>query len=140
MIKNFTVAQGVEICAESKVVDIHNCYAFTKIEFEIIGRNLVLTFLRNDYGVKSGSPTNVLLRFNEVQVFAVSEAFGSSTTTEVEEIGYKPPDDRNLDWLVPEDRRTDKDHIVIRLANDEFIRVFAREAVAIFWPQVVSAS
>jgi hypothetical protein len=50
--------------------------------------------------------------------------------TTIQEIGYKDPDDKDLDWLNDERNFTANSQIIFRFENDEFIRVGAGIAEA----------
>lgn len=127
MKKDFAIEQGIFISHGGQLYDLHNCYDFKELKFEVSTRSVLLRFEPNVSvaGVSSKSKP-VVLNFFGVDYFEISECFVSHVNHELSEIGYKNPGDRDHDWLISEDRCTSADHIFFRLANDEFIRLHSR--------------
>jgi hypothetical protein len=121
--RNFTIGQGVEIQCGSLVVDLHNCYDFAGFSFEAGTRSFDMNFQRNVHGEKLHSPEQVALCISGVTYLELSPNFVAEKNLGVEELGYKPSGDRDLDWLVREEKSAPDHQLILRFTNDEFIRV-----------------
>ena len=111
-------------------LDLHNCYDFKELGFEVATKTASLKFEVNKSIDGSGEMMQaIVLKFSGVDHFELSPQFANSVSHYLAEMGYKNPDDSDLDWLVDEGRSTKSDHIVFRLANDEYIRLHSRWAL-----------
>ncbi len=58
----------------------------------------------------------------------ISDGVLAGKAGELEEIGFKEPDDNDLNWLVDEEKASKTFHIVFAFQNDEYIRVGSETA------------
>ena len=126
MKKNFIVDQGVYIKIKNNCYDLHNNYDFISCKFEPFKSIIYLTWLKLD--TKWGNlsdPSKIVIVFHNILSFSMSNAFMTEKVTTIQEIGYKDPDDKDLDWLNGEEYFNPNSQIIFRFENDEFIRVGA---------------
>ncbi|MDX3774721.1 hypothetical protein QE250_11395, partial [Chromatiaceae bacterium AAb-1] len=70
----------------------------------------------------------VSIKFLDVDYFELSPNFAGQLTCDLEEMGYKNPGDKDVDWLISENKSTEADHLLFRFSNDEFVRIHAKKA------------
>lgn len=119
---------GIEI--NGCVYELHNFYDFRELRVDV-GNNVVsLLFSINTKAAKelNDGVVEILIKFQDIDYFEVSPKFASNLTYDLEEIGYKNSDDRDVDWLISENKSTDADHLLFRFVNDEFIRIHAKNS------------
>lgn len=125
MKKSFTVGQANELVQHSRSYDLHNCYDFGGLSIAPT-RRLRLWFTPNaEHGI--GLPS-LVIEMSGLEFLELSEGFGVRQLQDLAELGYKGPEDRDLDWLVGEDKATEADHLVFRFSPDDYLRVHARSA------------
>ncbi|ODS22391.1 hypothetical protein AB835_14410 [Candidatus Endobugula sertula] len=130
MEKNFTIEQAISINCEDQNFDLHNCYDFKELKFEVATKTVILAFeLNKSISGLDGSATSITFKFTGIDHFELSPQFANYVNHELSEMGYKNPDDTDYDWLVDESKSTNSDHIFFRLANDEYIRLHSCWAV-----------
>ena len=126
MKKAFLLGQSNEVIKDSKVYDLHNQYDFSGIVLKWDDRRLKVLFNpRTDYG-DMGAPISLV--FNEIDYLELDLDFGSRVIQNLDEMGYKNPDDQDDEWLLDEQQATPKDHLFIRLEDNNFIRVHCKHA------------
>ncbi len=129
MDKNFVVDNAVAIDIEGSLYDLHNFYDFKELNIDAAIKVVSLLFVINSQTVKDRQMyEKVSIKFRGVQYFELSQNFVSKITCDLEEIGYKNPGDMDVDWLIDENKSVESDHIFFRFANDEFIRIYSKEA------------
>lgn len=127
MKKNFVLDGAVEVIVDDCLYDLHNSYDFIKLEMDIESKVVVLLFSEADsnrWGRESSSNT-LSIKFQGVDYFELSPNFVKNLTVDLDEIGYKSPVDRNVNWLIGENKSSADDHIIFRFTNDEFVRIHA---------------
>jgi hypothetical protein len=132
MDKNFSIANAVAIRVGNDECDLHNDFDLTLLEVDLARRNLRLTFT---WAIEAAAPNrnrHLTLAFNEVEFLNVSGGVLGKMVRDVVELGYKSPEDFDHDWLMRERQASPPDHLFVRLAGDEFIRVHSRSALAQF--------
>lgn len=131
MKKNFIVDQAIYVNIKNNCYDLHNDYAFIACNFAPSKSLIYLTWLRLDRKwVKASYPNKIVIVFHDILFFYISNALMTEKVTTIQEIGYKDPDDKDLDWLNDERNFTANSQIIFRFENDEFIRVGAGIAEA----------
>ena len=130
MEKNFTIEQAISISCEDQNFDLHNCYDFQELKFEVATKTVTLEFELNKSVSSSGdNSASITLKFTGVDHFELSPQFANYVNHELSEMGYKNPGDTDYDWLIDESKSANSDHIFFRFANDEYIRLHGRWAV-----------
>lgn len=129
MKKNFRLGQSNEIITPSRVYDLHNLYDYFGIS--LIGGNRQLNIIFSPNLEFGKGNLSVMLKFNEIQYLEFSPNFGSDPICDLDEMGYKAPDDRDDEWLMSQRQSTENDHLFLRFENNEFIRVFSNHAALI---------
>jgi hypothetical protein len=124
MDKNYLIDQTNAVSCEGYCIDLHNYYDFIKLDFEVETKSLFLSFILNSaYRITDQKVDNITLKFTNVNYFEISSEFVTHINHSLCEVGYKNPDDQDLDWLLDERESNDSDHIVFRFANDQYIRL-----------------
>lgn len=129
MEKDFSVEMAVSINYEGSNYDLHNCYDFKELQFEVATHTVLLKF---DLNPSAGNPekmaSSVVIQFADTDHFELSKQFAKYVNHELSEMGYKNPGDRDYDWLINENKSERLDHMVFRFVNDEYIRIHSRWA------------
>ena len=126
MKKEFLLGQSNEIIKAGKIYDLHNLYDFVGIVLNGKDRQLRILFDPSpDFGEKGGP---VSLVFNKIDYLELSPSFGSRVIQNLDEMGYKKPDDQDDEWLLDEQQSTPNDHLFIRFEGNDFIRVHCQHA------------
>lgn len=124
MNKNFSIDSAIEIKFEGNLYDLHNRYDFKELKIDVTTHSAKLLFtINND---TTGYASEISFTFSQIDYFELSSNFTSRLTHELEEMGYKNPEDNNIDWLIKENKSTEKDHLLFRFINDEFLRIHAK--------------
>lgn len=117
----YRLDQFIALQSGDSYFDLHSDYELVSALRE--GDRCYLYFVKRTADwVKVPDPTHLALVFEQVQYFQQSE--GTQMPTSVEEIGFKEPDDFDIDWFM-EQPEGDTDHILFRLEEDQFIRIGA---------------
>src|SRR5690606_23154457 len=105
-------------------------YDLIKLEMDIESKAVILLFSEADpnSGRRGRGAKMLSIKFQGVDYFELSQNFVKNLTVDIDEIGYKTPVDRNVDWLVGEDKSSADDHMIFRFTNDEFVRIHAEGA------------
>jgi hypothetical protein len=121
MEKNFIIDQNIALEGNNFYYDLHNCYNIEDFQINYLSKNVKLKFVKID-GCHANIYCDIIyLTFEDVNYLEVRNALDSSA---VDEIGYKRPDDCDLDWLLSESQSKPDDHIIIRLyCDDGYIRI-----------------
>ena len=136
MKKEFLLGQSNEVIKAGKIYDLHNLYDFVGIVLK--GRNRQLRILfepRPDFG-ENGAPVSLV--FDEIDYLELSLNFSSRVIQNLDEMGYKNPDDQDDEWLLDEQQSTPNDHLFIRLEGNDFIRVHCQHADIVEAARLVS--
>jgi hypothetical protein len=121
----YTLDQMIALRSGSDYFDLHNDYKLVSALRD--ASHVYLHFVkRADSWVKVADPSHLAVVFEQVTHFQVSQ--GMTLPTGIEEIGFKEPDDGDVDsWmLVPSESPA---HMLFRLQDDHYIRI---EAVTSF--------
>ncbi|MEJ1338508.1 MAG: hypothetical protein RPU40_06480 [Candidatus Sedimenticola sp. (ex Thyasira tokunagai)] len=136
MKKEFLLGQSNEVIKADKIYDLHNLYDFVGIALNGKDRQLRILFEPSpSYGERSVS---VSLVFNEIDYLELSSNFGSRVIQNLDEMGYKNPDDQDDEWLLDEQQSTPNDHLFIRFEGNDFIRVHCQHADIVEAAKLVS--
>ena len=132
MKRSFAVPSSVEIEVEDRYIDVHNNFRLARILTNALSCEILLTFekLAADW-VDPTDPGIFHICFNGVTHLEHSFEELNAVPADVDEIGFKHPDDANYDWLLSEDESEPNDHLGFRFTNDEYLRIFANDAVVI---------
>ena len=129
MKKNFIVDQGVYINIKNHCYDLHNNYEFIGCNIAPFKSIIYLTWIKLDRKwVKQSDPNKIDIVFHDILTFSISNTFMTEKVSTIQEIGYKDPDDKDLNWLNSEEHISQTYQIIFRFENDEFIRVGAEVA------------
>ncbi len=126
MNKNFSVGQANELIHDGRVYDLHNCYDFGGITIPGVG-SVKLWFSPNPEHGKGQVP--VAIEVESLEFLEFSEGFGVGGVESLDEMGYKSPGDRDLDWVAGEDKATSEDHLVFRFGPTTHIRIHGKRMV-----------
>lgn len=124
MRKSFTIGQSNELVHDDNIYDLHNRFDLEHLSISP-SRSLTLVLCPHvEYG--RGLPS---LRVEAVDVdfLELSNGFGTRDLSGIEELGYKSPDDTDLDWLMGEHQAKSEDHLVLRFSAEDYIRFHARD-------------
>jgi hypothetical protein len=126
MQKDFQIGQSNELIKDGVLYDLHNLYDFGGI-FVDGSRCVHISFMPNVVHGKGQHP--IIVEFDEVDYLEFSQGFGMRPITELDEMGYKSPGDRDDKWLMTEEQAGADDHLFFRLGlGDDFVRVHSRRA------------
>ena len=129
MRKNFIVDQGVYLMWDDNYFDLHNNYQFSECNIKPAKRIVILNWLRLEgKWIKPEDPNEIIIVFHNVSFFSISKDLITERIKTIQEIGYKEPDDGDLDWLNGDGNFKATYHIIFRFENDEFIRIHAEFA------------
>ena len=119
MNKNFHVGQSNELVKDGCVYDLHNCFDFESIT--ILGdRRLLISFKPNlVYGVEQ---SRIVIEVHDLDYLEASPQFGTEVVYDLDEIGYKSPQDRDDLWLLNEAQSSEDAHLFFRFIEGHFIR------------------
>ncbi|RFP64384.1 hypothetical protein D0N36_14440 [Hymenobacter lapidiphilus] len=117
----YTIEQSIELHTDGRWVDLHNDYDLVSALCE--GSRAYLHFVKRTADwVKATDPDHLALVFEQIDYFERSQ--GTLLPTGIEEIGFKEPEDPDLDWLMGQ-LEVPEAHILFRLYGDEYIRIGA---------------
>jgi hypothetical protein len=125
MEKKFELGQSNEILKGGRIYDLHNMYDFTGI-YVGANRDVHISFQANAEQGR-GQPSLALV-FSGVDYLEFSPGFGARAVQDLDELGYKSPDDRDDEWLLTEQQATPGDHLFLRFGGGDFIRVHSQQA------------
>jgi hypothetical protein len=125
MDRNFSVGQGNELLLEGQVFDLHNCYDFLGIAIAST-RCAQLWFKPNPEHTQNVDL--LVLEVRELSVLEVSKGILLGTVRDLDEVGYKNPGDKDLDWLVGERLATGRDHLIFRFGSSDHVRIHGASA------------
>jgi hypothetical protein len=135
VLKNFVVADSVGIKVGVRYADLHNDYDFSQVRLSAREAMVEIEFKLSPDSSASSLPESIVLQFRNVDWFQTSHGVAGRANSELVEIGYKEPGDADHDWLIREEQAAPGSHLFFRLPGDEFIRIHARSASALFMPQ-----
>lgn len=128
MIKNFIISSSVNLKFDGQEPDLHNCYRVQTITHCSQTRTFKIIFSQT---YPPNAPTTLItLEFSNTAILSVSENIFNLKEPYLEEMGYKNPDDTDLDWLIEQRKSTPDDHLILRFCDDEYIRVYCDRATA----------
>lgn len=130
MYRPFTIHNSIVIRFQGYDLDVHNSYELTSIECGLGHCGISILFKKDfDEWVDPNDPRGFVICFEGVTYFAYSFENLAIIPSEIDEIGFKSPNDTDYDWLLTEEQAEPDDHIVFRFINDEILRVFAKNIV-----------
>lgn len=121
----YTIEKSIELHTDGRWVDLHNDYDLVSALCE--GSRASLHFVKRTADwVKATDPDHLALVFEQVDYFERSQGtlLPTGLPTGIEEIGFKEPEDSDLDWLMGQPEVSEV-HILFRLYGDEYIRIGA---------------
>ncbi|NOY75199.1 MAG: hypothetical protein GXP32_05335 [Kiritimatiellaeota bacterium] len=128
MQKNFKVEQSNEIILNNSVYDLHNVYDFSGIQIEN-QKKILIHFTPHANAEKAILP--ISLQFVDVDYLNLGFSFMNTAILDLDEIGYKNPDDPDDEWLLDEYQSTNIDHLFFRFCDNNFIRIHSRYATVV---------
>lgn len=138
MKRNFLIRDAIIIDSSYICADVHNDFDLRGINIYLGNERVLFIFERNiDSGVSAG-PANFILDVTGVTFLSMVTGALGFASVDVVEIGYKNPDDFDHDWLVPESKAKNDDHLFIRLVGDNFIRVHGSRASVSLAPSEIT--
>lgn len=127
MKKNFKIGQSNEILQDSEVYDLHNLYDFAGVR---VGPNCDVEISFDEIASLTNRESTLTLTFVGVDYLEMSPQFGTQPVRDLDEMGYKSPDDRDDQWLLTEQQAKDSDHLFFRFGGAAFIRVHSQQVRA----------
>jgi hypothetical protein len=127
MEKNFLIEGNVCVQSGSEQYDLHNYFSLVDVLVDTYEHSAMLRFKSDDCHAINSNVTLVMI-FSCIDYLDISPSVLKGEFMGVEELGYKPPDDFDHDWLVAERKSNKEFHFFIRLIGDEYIRVHAKSA------------
>lgn len=127
MEKNFLIEGNVCVQSGSEQYDLHNHFSLVDVLVGTYDCSAMLRFKSNDCHAINPN-INLVMVFLCIDYLDMSSGVLKGKLMDVEELGYKPPDDFDHDWLVAERKSNKEFHFFIRLIGDEYIRVHAESA------------
>ncbi|MCK9812647.1 hypothetical protein M1B35_00420 [Pseudomonas sp. MAFF 302046] len=110
MEKNFFLASNVSIQRGDQQYDLHNYFDLSGIAVDFFERSVILTLKSIESACADSLFKRLVITFLEVDYLDVSPGTLKGMVFEVAELGYKPADDFDHDWLVMESKSTKEDH------------------------------
>jgi hypothetical protein len=132
MRKNFEIGLSIELVQGGRVYDLHNCYYFSGI---VIGSEQSVEIAFDPDRVHGIESPPLIIRFDAVDYLELSPGFGVRDTRDLDEVGYKNPDDRDDEWLQSEFQSDRGDHLFFRVGSDDFIRIHSQRACLFTQPK-----
>ena len=126
MKKEFLLGQSNEVIKAGRVYDLHNLYDFVGIMLTRKSRQLRVLFKPSS--AFNGNEVPISFVFDDIDYLEFSLDFSSPAIHNLDEMGYKNPNDYDDDWLLDELQSTLDDHFFIRLESNDFIRVHCQHA------------
>ena len=112
--------------------DLHNCFDLTGLAVDFVQKQVTLSFTGFQPEALSKHVMKLELMVLDIDFLSLSNGAISKMSSDVEELGYKPFNDFDHDWLVNEKSMKSTDHLFIRLAEDEFVRIHGKSAQVFF--------
>ncbi|MFT4926262.1 MAG: hypothetical protein ACI8WB_002360 [Phenylobacterium sp.] len=130
MKKNYMIDQAIAVHCETLYFDLHNEYDFKQFNFKVDSKTLSLLFEPNIYASNDNKKLGgITMIFSSVDYLEVSHDFVNHVTHSLIEMGYKTPNDKDLDWLITEKNFEADHHVVLRFSNDEYIRLHCLDSI-----------
>ncbi|MCG9771485.1 hypothetical protein L1D59_23060, partial [Pseudoalteromonas piscicida] len=116
----------IELLYKNQIFDLHNLYCIESIEMVNFLNEFLITF--SPIERYTSKREIVQLKFHNVSYFNLNvlKTRGQS----IEEIGYKPANDFDDEWLLDHKDASPQDHMHIRIDYDSYIRIFS-ESVSV---------
>lgn len=128
MNKLFRIGQSNELVVGDSVYDLHNCYDVSDVSMSGDGTFRVRFEPNPEWGKNCRA---IVLHFAGVDYLAFRFLPQDKESTDLQEMGYKNPDDGDDSWLLSEDQSVPDDHLFLRFGGDSFVRIHSKEAVLI---------
>jgi len=123
----YTLDQSIALEIGKHYFDLHNDYELVSAIHD--RTRCYLSFVKREAKwVKDQDPTHLIVVFEQVTFFQVS--VGTRLPNSIEEIGFKGPDDWDLDWF-SQTSDAETMHILFRLEADEFVRIGAGSSLVL---------
>ena len=126
MKKTFIIDQSIALQVGNAYYDLHNMYDFMALHIKP-KESLVVMKFKKILHVSMDKPHQIQLSFNDVDFFEISSKIMQVKTMNLSEIGYKYPEDNDLDWLLNEDENSIVNHMIFRFEGDEYIRIHSKK-------------
>lgn len=123
---------AISIQAGGLCFDLHNCFDLSGLAMNFTERQVTFLFGRNNILPNDKTAATLRLFFSDVDFLSLSNGVTMKMVCDIAELGYKPSNDFDHNWLVNEKNRGENDHLFIRLEGDEFIRLHGKTA-ELFW-------
>lgn len=128
MKKSFKIGQSNEIVVGDMVYDLHNCYDVAGVSMSGDGVFCMRFQPNPEWGMNCRA---IAIEFARVDYLTFRIDPHSEETADLQEMGYKNPNDEDDSWLLSEDQSVPDDHLCLRFDGDNFVRIHSKEAALI---------
>lgn len=128
MIRNFKLSDSVTLSLTDTSFDLHNFFDLQSLSYDYQHRTLTLVFIGIDRLL--GYPAKASLEFRGIQKLSSSCGIMNLKEQTLDEMGFKNPDDNDLDWLIEEQMASVADDFVMRFIHDEYLRIHCNQIIA----------
>lgn len=125
MHRNFSVGQANELVLDGRIFDLHNWYDFTSLVI-FSEKRVQLWFTPSPEHRDNGDV--LVIDVQGVGALEITQDVLLGNARDLDEIGYKNPEDGDLDWLIGEHQATSADHLVFRFGPSDYVRVYGDRA------------
>ncbi len=129
MEKNFKIDQSNAIRSEGLLYDLHNQYDYRQMT---VYNDRIVEIVFTPHEVHGEGLPTVMLRFSGIDYLELSPGFCCRADTDLDEVGYISPDQRDDRSILEEARATPADHLFFRF-HSGFIRLHAERARIRVW-------
>ncbi len=126
MQKEFTIDQMIALKGVDYYYDLHNDYDLVELNQENSCVELLFNKTKGEW-VKESNPNKVKLVFSDVRYFQTSKDFSNNFPKNIQDIGYKSPEDFDYGFFISEEQADEKSHMVFMFEGNEYVRVFSGE-------------
>lgn len=113
MQRNFRVeGGGAELTGKFGFLDIHNAYELLGCDLNILKKSLSMRFISNEHAPPK-NPTSFRLFFENIEFFELRPFPGDISGDEINEIGFKRPDDFNYEYWQDDSSEITDEHLVV---------------------------
>lgn len=120
MKRDFALGQSNELLGGGKIYDLHNHYDLGGIAIFSTGCACVWFTPSEEHG--AGRPA-VVIDIGGIDHLEMTSGVAMGRVRDLVEMGYKSPDDPDLDWLMGERTAKADDHFVFSFGPIDFLRV-----------------
>lgn len=126
MKRNFRLVSSIELQVEGRTFDLHNDYDITSWLMSSEQGSAEIGFSPWS-GAGGGARPSLRMNFSGLSALEAGSDPDTVVGSDLVEMGFKNPADRDIDWLLTEDEAEEEDHFFLRLSNDSYLRIAAAE-------------